>query len=170
MKKILLILLFMPIIGRGQNSVLDQKNGFKDLHINDDAEKIIALIKGIGKKLNEDSNLSVYLLVNTKYNQLGKCKIRQVLVSLFNKKLYSIMLRTDASNSHCVLEGFKSIYGGGIEVTPDLKTCLWEGSNILLHYREYFNKSADIAFFSKMYQSQFEEYMNAKEKKDSSRL
>ena len=137
MKKILLILLLtIPFIGFGQNPILEEKNGFKDIKLGSDVNNysFIKPVKGPGVSVEVKKSMmyhgyphvihSDYIRVKNikpwvvdendiKHNTIGRgIKINKTVIFTYNSKIFKIVIIVDnPEGNNNLYKNFKSVFG-----------------------------------------------------------
>src|SRR5215210_8003526 len=93
----------------GTFDYVDVKYGFKDIKLESDIHAIKKNV--LIKKTESAANLKFYDIRDKKYLKVGSCNLKEVFFTCFKGKVLSIYIKTDATNSRCLLERLNELYG-----------------------------------------------------------
>lgn len=161
MKYFLLMAFVWPFIAASQNTKVDEKNGFKDLHFEDNLQYKLVTIKN--SIITTDSILSVFNITDTRYLQVGECLLSSVRVTGFRNKIYSITITTkNITDSKCLFDALSSLFGLPKQDNEFMEQYRWTGTKCNVEYKENsITGAADVTMMSLKLASEFEKYTDA---------
>ena len=175
MKKLisLTLMYFMTQIAFGQTDQLkpvDAKNGYKDLIFETPLDSFLLNRKTL-KIPSKNSGTETFKLLDSKYLSVGDCKIQEVDVIFFEKKLMEFNIKLDKENKICYLNALYYAWGSDLINFKGKDHYIWNGDKCLATFEDDPTMtSGTIVFFTKALSSEFDTYKQNKDKSNSSSL
>jgi hypothetical protein len=117
----------------GDLQALDAENGFRDARFGAKRDALLGM-----QLLSESGAAGTQLYVRPAESlALGDARLDGVTYGFYRDQLYYVAIFTSgAHNTQSVLESFKAAYGPGTAVPGDAVEFVWQGSRVLLHFRQ----------------------------------
>jgi hypothetical protein len=117
----------------GDVKALDAENGFRDARFGASLDALDGL-----ELLTESGAAGTQLYIRpTESLEMGDARLDGVTYGFYRERLYFVAIFTSGRrNSEAVLARFQETYGPGAAVAGDAIEFVWQGSRVLLHFRQ----------------------------------
>ncbi|MBW2267367.1 MAG: hypothetical protein JRH16_02230 [Deltaproteobacteria bacterium] len=126
--------LLLPAVARGGDvKALDTENGFRNVRFGTTLDALDGL-----QLLTESGAAGTQLYIRPDESlELGDARLDGVTYAFFRERLYFVTIFTSGQrNTQAVLARFRQSYGPGAAVAGNAVEFVWQGSRVLLHFRE----------------------------------
>lgn len=146
------------------------KNGYKDLIFESSIDSF-QLNRKIQKITSKKPGTETFKLLDPKYLTVGDCKIQEVDVIFFQKKLMAFNIKLDKENKICYLNALYYAWGNGLVKIRGKDNYIWNGDKCLAIFQDDSTVSGGtLVFFTKRLKDKFDAYTQSRDKSNSSDL
>ena len=125
--------LLPAVAGAGDLKALDAENGFRDARFGTSLDTLDGL-----QLLTESGAAGTQLYIRPDESlEIGAARLDGVTYGFYRERLYFVAIFTSGQrNTEAVLARFQEAYGPGAAVAGDAVEFVWQGSRVLLHFRQ----------------------------------